>query len=74
MTFVSYVQNAEDVMLWRALKQVSEGFWIDVGAAHPRESSVTCAFSERRWRGVNVVPESGYAAALRAERPRSAAA
>lgn len=69
MTFVSYAQNAEDVMLWRALKEVQHGFWIDVGAAHPREYSVTCAFSERGWRGVNIEPEPVYAAALRAERP-----
>ncbi len=70
MTFISYAQNYEDVMLWRALKDVSNGFWIDVGAAHPRDLSVTLAFSERGWRGVNIDPEPGYAAALRAERPR----
>lgn len=57
-------------MLWRALKGVGEGFWIDVGAAHPREYSVTLAFSERGWRGINIEPEPAYAAALRAERPR----
>ncbi len=70
MTFISYAQNYEDVMLWRALKDVSNGFWIDIGAAHPREYSVTRAFSERGWCGVNVEPEPGYAAELRAERPR----
>jgi FkbM family methyltransferase len=69
MTFVSYAQNAEDVMLWRALRDVSEGFWIDVGAAHPRDLSVTLAFSKRGWRGINIEPEPCYAAALRAERP-----
>lgn len=70
MTFVSHAQNCEDVMLWRALKDVGEGFWIDVGAADPREYSVTLAFSERGWRGINVEPEPAYAAALRAARPR----
>lgn len=70
MTFCSYAQNYEDVMLWRALKDIDEGFWIDVGAAGPRELSVTLAFSERGWRGINIEPEPGYAAALRAERPR----
>ena len=69
MTFISYAQNYEDVMLWRALKDVNNGFWIDVGAAHPRDLSVTLAFSERGWRGINIDPEPGYAAALRAERP-----
>ena len=31
----SYAQNFEDVILWRALKQVKEGFYIDVGAQDP---------------------------------------
>ena len=32
MSFISYAQNFEDVMLWRALKHVENGFYIDVGA------------------------------------------
>ena len=32
MSFISYAQNFEDVMLWRALKHISEGFYIDIGA------------------------------------------
>jgi hypothetical protein len=40
MTFISYAQNYEDVMLWRALKDVSNGFWIDDGAAHLRDLSM----------------------------------
>jgi FkbM family methyltransferase len=70
MTFISYAQNYEDVMLWRALSSVQAGFWIDVGAAHPTEYSVTRAFYDRGWRGVNIEPEPDYAAALRAERSR----
>ena len=56
-------------MLWRALRDVERGFWIDVGAAHPREYSVTQAFYERGWHGINIEPEPEYAAALRAQRP-----
>ncbi|ATU94003.1 FkbM family methyltransferase [Phyllobacterium zundukense] len=70
MTFVSYAQNFEDVMLWRALKHIEAGFYIDVGAAHPDEESVTRAFYDRGWRGINIEPEPDYAAALRASRPR----
>ena len=33
--FVSYAQNYEDVMLWRALKHVKNGFYVDVGANDP---------------------------------------
>ena len=36
MTWVSYAQNYEDVVLARVLADVREGFWIDVGAQDPR--------------------------------------
>jgi FkbM family methyltransferase len=70
MSFVSYAQNAEDVMLWRALGHVRDGFYIDVGAQEPELDSVTLAFYERGWRGVNIEPVPAFAAALRAARPR----
>jgi FkbM family methyltransferase len=55
--FVSYAQNHEDVVLARALHpDMRPGFWIDVGAADPLSDSVTAAFAERGWRGVNVEP------------------
>ncbi len=44
MTFISFAQNAEDVMLWRALGHVRAGFYIDVGAQDPELDSVTHAF------------------------------
>jgi FkbM family methyltransferase len=67
---VSYAQNFEDVMLWRALGHVPDGFWIDVGAADPNLYSVTRAFSERGWRGVNIEPTREFFARLTAARPR----
>ena len=54
--FVSYAQNCEDVVLWRALKDVERGFYVDCGAYHPTHHSVTRAFYERGWRGINVEP------------------
>ncbi|MCC7555728.1 MAG: FkbM family methyltransferase [Methanoculleus marisnigri] len=56
MTFISYAQNFEDVMLWRALQHIENGFYIDVGAWSPDIDSVTRAFYERGWRGINVEP------------------
>jgi len=56
MTFISYAQNYEDVMLWRALKHVERGFYIDVGACSPDQHSVTRAFYEKGWHGINVEP------------------
>ena len=69
MTFVSYAQNCEDVMLWRALGHVRNGFYIDVGAAHPDIDSVTRAFYEHGWRGINIEPVPADAARLAASRP-----
>lgn len=54
--FVSYAQNCEDVVLWRALKDVRQGFYVDCGAYHPTRHSVTRAFYERGWRGINIEP------------------
>jgi FkbM family methyltransferase len=67
--FISYAQNFEDVMLLRALKDVSGGFYIDVGAHHPVIDSVSKAFYDRGWRGIHVEPTAGYAALLRSHRP-----
>jgi FkbM family methyltransferase len=69
MTFISYAQNFEDIMLWRALKHVEKGFYIDVGANDPIIDSVTMAFYERGWRGINIEPMQQYFDALREQRP-----
>jgi len=70
MSFVSYAQNQEDVVLWRALHQVGEGFYIDVGANHPEEHSVTSAFYERGWKGINIEPVDQWFRELERARPR----
>jgi FkbM family methyltransferase len=67
--FVSYAQNAEDVVLWRALKDATPGVYVDVGAQHPVVDSVTKAFHERGWRGIHVEPVESYARMLEADRP-----
>jgi FkbM family methyltransferase len=67
---VSYAQNAEDVLLWRALHETTDGFYLDVGAAHPTHDSVTKLFYEHGWRGINVEPHPEFFAQLCAERPR----
>lgn len=54
--FVSYAQNFEDVMLWRALKHIKSGFYVDVGANDPVFDSVTKAFYDRGWTGINIEP------------------
>jgi FkbM family methyltransferase len=72
MSFLSYAQNNEDVLLWRALGDVdpASGFYIDVGASDPVEHSVTKAFYDAGWRGINIEPLPGHAAAFAAQRLR----
>tara|TARA_R110000823_G_scaffold130015_12_gene257940 strand:- start:60356 stop:61834 length:1479 start_codon:yes stop_codon:yes gene_type:complete len=69
MSFVSYAQNFEDVMLWRALKDVEHGFYIDVGAQDPEVHSVTKAFYDVGWRGMNIEPVAAWHALLEQARP-----
>ena len=51
-----YAQNFEDVILWRALGNIENGRYVDVGAHDPDYSSVTRRFYEAGWRGINVEP------------------
>lgn len=69
MRFISYAQNNEDVLLWRALGHVRDGFYIDVGANDPVEHSVTKAFYDAGWRGINIEPLPAHIAAFDEQRP-----
>lgn len=68
-TFVSFAQNFEDVVLWRALRHIERGNYVDVGAALPVLDSVSAAFFERGWHGIHLEPEPTCAALLRSARP-----
>lgn len=68
-SLISYAQNFEDVMLWRALKDVEIGFYIDIGAQDPVIDSVSLAFYEKGWRGIHVEATPYYANLLRKDRP-----
>jgi FkbM family methyltransferase len=67
---ISYAQNGEDVRAWRALRHVENGFYVEVGASHPYDHSLTAALSAEGWRGILVEPEPAAAELLRAARPR----
>jgi FkbM family methyltransferase len=68
--FVSYAQNYEDVRLWHALQHVNAGTYIDVGAQDPDAHSVTRAFYDRGWSGINIEPVAAYHERLTLARPR----
>jgi FkbM family methyltransferase len=70
MRFISYAQNNEDVLLWRALGHVQDGFYIDVGASDPVEHSVTRAFYDAGWHGINIEPLPAHIEAFEEQRPR----
>ena len=59
-TFISYAQNCEDVLLNRVFRDKVDGFYIDIGALHPTSDSVTKAFYNRGWCGINIEPIQEY--------------
>lgn len=66
---ISYAQNFEDVMLWRALRHVEGGYYVDVGAFHPEIDSVTKWFYDQGWTGINIEPVPEMFAVLQSARP-----
>ena len=70
MTVISYAQNFEDVMLWRALQHVGTGFYVDIGANDPVVDSVTRWFYEQGWSGINIEPVTHWFNKLSQDRPR----
>jgi len=69
MILTSYANNFEDALLWRALGQVRNGFYIDAGAADPERGSLTCALYAQGWRGINIEPAQTQLRRLRMARP-----
>ena len=67
---ISWAQHWEDVRLWRVLRQRTPGFYVDVGAMDPVIDSVTKAFYDHGWHGIDIQPHPAFAAALRSARLR----
>jgi len=70
MKMISFAQNFEDVILWRVLKDVNAGRYIDVGAFHPEVDSVTKWFYDQGWSGINMEPVPAMFALFESARPR----
>ncbi|BCP51728.1 hypothetical protein K32_03450 [Kaistia sp. 32K] len=68
MRFVSHARNFEDVLLWRALKDVTAGFYVDTGPMRTAGFSITQAFYDAGWRGINLEPDPSLARVLRRDR------
>ena len=54
--FISYAPDFEDFILFFLFHDVHKGFYIDVGANDPNYFSVTKAFYQRGWNGINIEP------------------
>jgi FkbM family methyltransferase len=65
----SYSQEGEDLILLRLLNRQPKGFYVDVGAHHPRRFSNTCLFFELGWRGINIDPNPEAIAHFNKDRP-----
>jgi hypothetical protein len=50
----SYSQEGEDMILQRMFGEKKHGFYVDVGAHHPRRFSNTYSFYRRGWSGINI--------------------
>jgi FkbM family methyltransferase len=66
----SYSQEGEDMILRRIFEPQRTGFYVDVGAHHPRRFSNTYFFYRRGWSGINLDPMPGSMKGFRRQRPR----
>lgn len=66
----SYSQEGEDMILNRIFGDQIRGFYIDVGAHHPKRYSNTYYFYKRGWRGINLDAMPGSMDPFNKERPR----
>lgn len=66
----SYSQEGEDMILRRIFEGQKHGFYVDVGAHHPRRFSNTHFFYLRGWSGINVEPNPDAIRMFLSARPR----
>jgi FkbM family methyltransferase len=67
---ISYSQEGEDMILRRIFENQEIGFYVDVGAHHPRRFSNTYHFYRRGWSGINIEPNPDVLPAFISDRPR----
>jgi len=66
----SYSQEGEDLILEAYFYKKSSGFYVDVGAHHPKRYSNTYRLYLRGWRGLNIDATPGSMRMFRRLRPR----
>jgi FkbM family methyltransferase len=66
----SYGQEGEDVVLKRIFSGQSKGFYLDIGAHHPKRFSNTYSFYKLGWSGINIEPNPDSFNLFNKYRPR----
>lgn len=66
----SFSQEGEDLILARIFEDQPRGFYVDVGAHHPRRFSNTELLYRRGWRGMNIDAAPGSMRAFKRLRSR----
>jgi FkbM family methyltransferase len=66
----SYSQEGEDMILRRLFEGFDKGFYVDIGAHHPKRFSNTYFFYKRGWSGINVDAAPASMKLFRKIRPR----
>lgn len=66
----SYSQEGEDMILKMIFRNHKKGFYVDVGAHHPKRFSNTCLFYKQKWRGINIDAMPGSMQIFKRFRPR----
>ena len=65
-----YSQEGESLILERIFRAGPAGFYVDVGAHHPKRFSNTYSLYKRGWRGINLDPNPGVKELFATYRPR----
>ncbi|UKT64402.1 FkbM family methyltransferase [Pedobacter mucosus] len=67
---ISYSRSGEDLIITELLGNKMTGFFIDVGAFHPRDYSNTYKFYLNGWTGINIDANQDIITKFDKERPR----
>lgn len=66
----SFAQEGEDLLIQRIFSGQKKGFYVDIGAHHPKRFSNTFIFYSKGWRGINVDACPGSMHIFKQLRPR----
>ncbi len=66
----TYSQEGEDLILRKVFGRRNNGFYIDIGAHHPKRFSNTYFFYKKGWNGINIEARPGSKILFDKARPR----